>query len=182
MKTVKESQLTQDWYTTGQLAKLCGCNYRTIGLHHHKGLIVMVQQPSGRLIASKDEARRYFQKLDLYEDDTGNGRFVAGYVCAESTAENPGALLNEQTAVLIQSLARQQKPYRIFQDIGSFADPDRVQLQKLLGEVKADHVKKIVVTDRRQLASVGYGYLKILLDVFQTEVETVPSSISSDQH
>lgn len=60
------SELKKDYFTTGDIAKLVGLNYRTVALHQKKNLITMHRNKvNGRFYASKEEVSKYLDKLGI---------------------------------------------------------------------------------------------------------------------
>ena len=68
---IKKSELTKEYYKTGELAKMIGKQTRTVQSYCIKGDINSIIIPSGKRIISRDEVIKYLRRISnlLYEDD-----------------------------------------------------------------------------------------------------------------
>ena len=67
---IKKSELTKEYYKTGELAKMIGKQTRTVQSYCIRGDINSIIIPSGKRIISRDEVIKYLKSSNLlYEDD-----------------------------------------------------------------------------------------------------------------
>ena len=62
---VKESELTKEYYKSGELAKMIGVQTRTVQAYCLKGEIQSIIMPNSKRIISREEVVKYLEKSGL---------------------------------------------------------------------------------------------------------------------
>ncbi len=102
---------------------------------------------------------------------------VAVYV-RKSREDETDETLNRQQAVLVELCIRNGWNYKLFKEVGSSQDLDRLELQAMLGKVSTFHFDAVVVADLDRLSRnvIHFGQIKLLL-VNASVLVVTPSKI-----
>ena len=145
---VKKSELTKEYYKTGELAKMIGKQTRTVQSYCTRGEINSIIIPSGKRIISKDEVIKYRGDLDRQIE----------YITREIITKNP-------------------KNLKIFLEVGSGLNDNRKELKKLLDMVMNNEVDRIFILYKDRLTRFGFNYLEQICNKFGTEIIVISEEI-----
>ncbi len=151
--------------TTKQVHESYSISRLTLLKWEKEGLLYPLKTPKG--------TRRYLksdlEKLLGGEAEEDSLKKIILYARV-STKKQEEYLMNQ-----IYRLEKQVKltgqPYEIISEIASGVNENRRGLKKLLNQVKAGHVKKVIIEYPDRLARFGYEYLKFILDAYGVELE-----------
>lgn len=158
---MKRDDLTRTKYTTGQIAKLTGNDYRTIYAHYKKGLLQMQQDlETGRLWASSDQTFEYLVRRGYAQEepeDSSSRKKAVLYARVSSQDQKKHGDLERQIGRMAMKLGR---PFEVFSDVGSGLNASRKGLNQLMDLVIAGEVSEVYITTKDRLTRFGYEYLE----------------------
>lgn len=165
---VKMSDLKKTHYTTGDVAKMVGRNYRTIDQQRRHGKISMTQDPTtSRWTCSKEELIRYLVEKDFLDLQAVRKGLVYARVSSHDQKEN-GDL--ERQIGRLSCEAALNGPFDIISDIGSGLNPKKKGIRRLMDRVCNDEADVIYITHKDRLTRFGYEYLEKMCADHKTEI------------
>lgn len=183
---IKASELTQDYYTTGDVAKMLGVVPMTIIGYDKKGLIKFERTTTNRRIISKDNLIEYLESTGLYLNDINLTKYDAIYARVSTHNQATRGDLDSQINTLLIYAAK-QNPVNIktFKDIGSGLNDNRKELLNLLNEVQQDRINRIFITYKDRLTRFGFNYLQTIcsfhnVPIIQVSKEVVEKSLQEE--
>ena len=157
---IKKSELTKEYYKTGELAKMIGKQTRTVQSYCIKGDINSIIIPSGKRIISRDEVIKYLRSSNLlYEDDNKIDLIYARVSTNEQ--KNRGDLDRQINYIIREIIAKNPKNLKVFSEVGSGLNDNRTELKKLLDMVMNDEVDRIFILYKDRLTRFGFNYLEL---------------------
>lgn len=173
---VKKSELTKEYYKTGELAKMIGKQTRTVQSYCTRGEINSIIIPSGKRIISKDEVIKYLKKSNLlYEDDNKIDLIYARV--STNKQKNRGDLDRQIEYITREIITKNPKNLKIFLEVGSGLNDNRKELKKLLDMVMNNEVDRIFVLYKDRLTRFGFNYLEQICNKFGTEIIVISEEI-----
>ena len=166
---VKKSELTKEYYKTGELAKMIGKQTRTVQSYCIRGDINSIIIPSGKRIISKDEVIKYLRKSNLlYEDDNKIDLIYARV--STNNQKNRGDLDKQIEYITREIITKNPKNLKIFSEVGSGLNENRKELKKLLDMVMNDEVDRIFILYKDRLTRFGFNYLEQICNKYGTKI------------
>ena len=173
---IKKSELTKEYYKTGELAKMIGKQTRTVQSYCIKGDINSIIIPSGKRIISRDEVIKYLRSSNLlYEDDNKIDLIYARVSTNEQ--KNRGDLDRQINYIIREIIAKNPKNLKVFSEVGSGLNDNRTELKKLLDMVMNDEVDRIFILYKDRLTRFGFNYLEQICNKFGTEIIVISEEI-----
>ena len=173
---VKKSELTKEYYKTGELAKMIGKQTRTVHSYSTRGEINSIIIPSGKRIISKDEVIKYLKKSNLlYEDDNKIDLIYARV--STNKQKNRGDLDRQIEYITREIITKNPKNLKIFSEVGSGLNDNRKELKKLLDMVMNNEIDRIFSLYKDRLTRFGFNYLEQICNKFGTEIIVISEEI-----
>ena len=173
---IKKSELTKEYYKTGELAKMIGKQTRTVQSYCIKGDINSIIIPSGKRIISRDEVIKYLRSSNLlYEDDNKIDLIYARVSTNEQ--KNRGDLDRQIDYIIREIIAKNPKNLKVFSEVGSGLNDNRTELKKLLDMVMNDEIDRIFILYKDRLTRFGFNYLEQICNKFGTEIIVILEEI-----
>ena len=173
---IKKSELTKEYYKTGELAKMIGKQTRTVQSYCIKGDINSIIIPSGKRIISRDEVIKYLRSSNLlYEDDNKIDLIYARVSTNEQ--KNRGDLDRQINYIIREIIAKNPKNLKVFSEVGSGLNDNRKELKKLLDMVMNDEVDRIFILYKDRLTRFGFNYLEQICNKFGTKIIVISEEI-----
>ena len=173
---IKKSELTKEYYKTGELAKMIGKQTRTVQSYCIKGDINSIIIPSGKRIISRDEVIKYLRSSNLlYEDDNKIDLIYARVSTNEQ--KNRGDLDRQIDYITREIIAKNPKNLKVFSEVGSGLNDNRTELKKLLDMVMNDEVDRIFILYKDRLTRFGFNYLEQICNKFGTKIIVISEEI-----
>ena len=173
---IKKSELTKEYYKTGELAKMIGKQTRTVQSYCIKGDINSIIIPSGKRIISRDEVIKYLRSSNLlYEDDNKIDLIYARVSTNEQ--KNRGDLDRQINYIIREIIAKNPKNLKVFSEVGSGLNDKRTELKKLLDMVMNDEVDRIFILYKDRLTRFGFNYLEQICNKFGTKIIVISEEI-----
>lgn len=173
---IKKSELTKEYYKTGELAKMIGKQTRTVQSYCIKGDINSIIIPSGKRIISRDEVIKYLRSSNLlYEDDNKIDLIYARVSTNEQ--KNRGDLDRQINYIIREIIAKNPKNLKVFSEVGSGLNDNRTELKKLLDMIMNDEVDRIFILYKDRLTRFGFNYLEQICNKFGTKIIVISEEI-----
>lgn len=173
---IKKSELTKEYYKTGELAKMIGKQTRTVQSYCIKGDINSIIIPSGKRIISRDEVIKYLRSSNLlYEDDNKIDLIYARVSTNEQ--KNRGDLDRQIDYIIREIIAKNPKNLKVFSEVGSGLNDNRKELKKLLDMVMNDEIDRIFILYKDRLTRFGFNYLEQICNKFGTKIIVISEEI-----
>ena len=175
---IKYSDLTKDYYSSGDVAKLLGVVPMTVIGYDNKGIMKFERTTTNRRIISKVNLIKYLETTDFYLNDVDNVRYDAIY-CRVSTHKQAqrGDLDNQINTVLAYVATQNPVNLKIYKDIGSGLNDKRKDLLNLLSEVQRGRINRIFITYKDRLTRFGFNYLLEICKFHNTSVIPISNKI-----
>lgn len=169
---VKESDLTKEFYRTGEAAKYLNIASKTMYLWTKKGIVNARMSPTGKLQIPREELIRLLKQEKLLAESLP--RRDALYARVSSHGQKKGGDLDRQVLEIIESAS----PYKLYdpliiKDVGSGLNTERKGLIKLMNEAKDQQIGRIFITHPDRLTRFGFSYLTRYFNIFDVEIITL---------
>lgn len=173
---IKKSELTKEYYKTGELAKMIGKQTRTVQSYCIRGDINSIIIPSGKRIISRDEVIKYLRSSNLlYENDNKIDLIYARV--STSKQKNRGDLDRQIEYIIKEIITKNPKNLKIFSEVGSGLNDNRKELKKLLDMVMNDEIDRIFILYKDRLTRFGFNYLEQICNKFGTKIIVISEEI-----
>ena len=166
---IKKSELTKEYYKTGELAKMIGKQTRTVQSYCIKGDINSIIIPSGKRIISRDEVIKYLRSSNLLYE-------VYARV-STNKQKNRGDLDRQIDYITREIIAKNPKNLKVFSEVGSGLNDNRKELKKLLDMVMNDEIDRIFILYKDRLTRFGFNYLEQICNKFGTKIIVISEEI-----
>lgn len=175
---IKLSDLTNDYYSPGDVAKLLGVVPMTVISYDNKGLINFERTATNRRIISKDNLITYLDSVGLLVNDLISTKYDAiyGRVSTHKQAER-GDLDNQINTLLAYSATQNPINIKVYKDIGSGLNDSRKNLIQLINDVQADKINRIFITYKDRLTRFGFNYLQEICKFHNTTIIPISNEL-----
>lgn len=175
---IRLSDLTQDYYSPGDVAKLLGVVPMTVISYDNKGLINFERTATNRRIISRDSLITYLNSVGLLVDDLISTRYDAiyGRVSTHKQAER-GDLDNQINTLLAYSAAQNPINIKVYKDIGSGLNDNRKNLIQLINDVQLNKINRIFITYKDRLTRFGFNYLQEICKFHNTTIIPISNEL-----
>lgn len=166
---VRESELTKEFYKTGEAAKYLEIAPKTVYLWTQQGRINSVRSSTNRVQIPRDELIRVLKEQNLLVQEMP--RRDAVYARVSSHGQKKSGELDRQALEIIES-AGHYKIYDplIIKDAGSGLNTERKGLIRLMNEAKDRKIGRIFITHPDRLTRFGFNYLVRYFKVFEVDI------------
>lgn len=173
---IKKSELTKEYYKTGELAKMIGKQTRTVQSYCIKGNINSIIIPSGKRIISRDEVIKYLRSSNLlYEDDNKMDLIYARV--SNNEQKNRGDLDRQIEYITREIITKNPKNLKIFSEVGSGLNDARRELKKILDMVMNDEIDRIFILYKDRLTRFGFNYLEQICNKYGTKIIIISEEV-----
>ena len=166
---VKISELTKDYYKSGEVAKMLGVSTRTVQNYAMRGYFEEMKQNNRRYI-SKDNVIALLRDRNLL-DENERGRKDVIYARVDTDEQIKNGEMAKQLSYLKDFvILKNPKSLEIVTDVGLAIDEERKGLEYLMGMVQQDLVDRIFITKRESLTKYGFTYLNYVCMYHETDI------------
>ncbi len=177
---IRISELTKDYYSTGEVSKILNLNHKTAYFWCRRGTIDYFRLPNGDYAIPKEEVIRLITERGLVaEEKELNDFFYARVSCVQ---EEQDGLLTQQIEEM-KSLASRNygiKNPKIIADVASGLDSKRKGLEHLINLARQGQVNRLFVLYEDRLSEFDSEYLKWYFKLCQTELIVLKKGASPD--
>lgn len=177
MTMMRLSELTKDYYSTGEVSRMLNLNPKTAYFWCRRGTVNFFRLPGGDYAIPKFEVIRLLKERGLAAEEKQRKDIIYVQI---PTKENPEDLDPEIAYVLFKAL-----PYKLFepeviQDVkGQKAKPKGLGK---LSKMAANHeVGRIFILSKDCLSTFGFDYLKAYFDLCGTQIIVVNDKPSQEE-
>ncbi len=175
---IRISELTKDYYSTGEVSKMLNLNHKTAYFWCRRGTIDYFRLPSGDYAIPREEVIRLVTERGLAAQEKELKDFF--YARVSSSQEKQEGQLSAQVKA-IEQLATD--PYHvtnpeIITDVASGLDSKRKGLQYLMDLACQGQVNRIFVLYEDRLSPFESEYLKWYFNLCQTELIFLKKGVS----
>ena len=187
-KVIKQSELTKEQYTIGEVAAFLNVNVKTIQRWDREGIFKCERTHTNRRVINRDNLIAVLNDRGMLFDDINNSKVDVIYARVSSNEQKTKGDLDRQVSFLVQSV-KDLKNSTILVEVGSGLNDKRKKLDQLLDMVLQDKVDRIFITHRDRLTRFGFHYLekicsyhnvKIIVIKDVNEEESVQEELTED--
>lgn len=185
---IKQSELTKEQYTIGEVAAFLNINVKTIQRWDREGIFKCERTHTNRRVINRDNLIAVLNDRGMLFNDINNSKIDVIYARVSSNEQKAKGDLDRQVAFLVQSVKNLKNP-TILAEVGSGLNEKRKKLHQLLDMVLQDKVDRIFVTYRDRLTRFGFHYLekvcsyhnvKIIVIKDASEEESIQKELTED--
>ena len=166
---VKESELTKEYYKSGELAKMIGVQTRTVQTYCLKGEIQSIIMPNSKRIISREEVVKYLEKSGLLYHDSFKQDVIYARVSTHKQKES-GDLGRQIDYITKEVVKMNPKDVIIYQEVGSGLNDNRKELNKILKLVMQNKIDRIFILYKDRLTRFGFNYIETICNHFNTKI------------
>ena len=156
---IKQSELTKEQYTIGEVAAFLNINVKTIQRWDREGIFKCERTHTNRRVINRENLIEVLNNRGMLFNDISNSKVDVIYARVSSNEQKAKGDLDRQVSFLVQSVKDLKNP-TILAEVGSGLDDKRKKLDQLLDMVLKDKVDRIFVISRDRLTRFGFHYLK----------------------
>lgn len=185
---IKQSELTKEQYTIGEVATFLNINVKTIQRWDREGIFKCERTHTNRRVINRDNLIEVLNDRGMLFNDTNNFKVDVIYARVPSNEQKAKGVLDRQVSFLVQSVKDLKNP-TILTEVGSGLDDKRKKFDQLLDMVLEDKVDRIFVISRDRLTRFGFHYLekvcnyhnvKIIVVKDANEEESIQKELTED--
>ena len=175
---IKLSELTKNWYTSGDVAKMLGVVPMTVIGYDNQGIIKFDRTPTNRRIISKEKLIEYLKSIDFIVLDNQQNRYDAIYARVSTQKQYQRGDLNTQLNTLLSYTATKNPiNLTIYKDVESGLNDNRKDIIKLINDVEADKISRLFILCKDRLTRFGFNYLSIICKCHNTQIVQVSNQV-----
>lgn len=156
---IKQSELTKEQYTIGEVAAFLNINVKTIQRWDREGIFKCERTHTNRRVISRDNLIEVLNNRGMLFNDINSSKIDVIYARVSSPEQKAKGNLDRQVSFLVQSVKDLKNP-TILAEVGSGLNDKREKFNQLLDMVLHGKVDRIFVTYRDRLTRFGFHYLK----------------------
>ena len=156
---IKQSELTKEQYTIGEVAAFLNINVKTIQRWDREGIFKCERTHTNRRVINRENLIEVLNNRGMLFNDISNSKVDVIYARVSSQEKKAKGDLDRQVSFLVQSIKDLKNP-TILTEVGSGLDDKRKKLDQLLDMVLEDKVDRIFVISRDRLTRFGFHYLE----------------------
>lgn len=156
---IKQSALTKEQYTIGEVAAFLNINVKTIQRWDREGIFKCERTHTNRRVINRDNLIEVLNNRGMLFDDINTSKIDVIYARVSSNEQRAKGDLDRQVSFLVQSVQDLKNP-TILAEVGSGLNDKREKLHQLLDMVLQDKVDRIFVTYKDRLTRFGFHYLE----------------------
>lgn len=185
---IKQSELTKEQYTIGEVAAFLNINVKTIQRWDREGIFKCERTHTNRRVINRENLIEVLNDRGMLFNDINNSKIDVIYARVSSNKQKAKGDLDRQVSFLVQSVKDLKNP-TILAEVGSGLNDKREKLHQLLDMVLQNKVDRIFVTSRDRLTHFGFHYLekicsyhnvKIIVIKDNSEEEPVREELTKD--
>lgn len=185
---IKQSELTKEQYTIGEVAAFLNINVKTIQRWDREGVFKCERTHTNRRVINRDNLIELLNNRGMLFNDIDGSKIDVIYARVSSNEQKAKGDLDRQVSFLVQSVKDLKNP-TILAEVGSGLNDKRKKLHQLLDMVLQDKVDRIFVTYRDRLTRFGFNYLekvcsyhnvKIIVVKDASEEESIQKELTED--
>ena len=174
------SELTKDFYKTGEIAKFLNVSTRTVQNYCMDGKLEEIFTATNRRLISKESFINYLTKHKLLVDDSLSTKYDAIYARVSTHKQKERGDLERQIDTISRfAIDKNPKKLKIFSDVASGLNDNRKQLNKLLDSVMNNEVDRIFIHYKDRLTRFGFNYLMKICSKYNTEIVIVSNDTNN---
>ena len=188
LKVIKQSELTKEQYTIGEVAAFLNINVKTIQRWDREGIFKCERTHTNRRVINRDNLIEVLNNRGMLFNDINNSKVDVIYARVSSPEQKAKGDLDRQVSFLVQSVKDLKNPI-ILAEVGSGLNDKREKLHQLLDMVLQDRVDRIFITYRDRLTRFGfycleqvcnYHNVKIIIVKDASEEKSVQKELTED--
>lgn len=156
---IKQSELTKEQYTIGEVAAFLNINVKTIQRWDREGIFKCERTHTNRRVINRDNLIEVLNNRGMLFNDINNSKVDVIYARVSSNEQKTKGNLDRQVSFLVQSIKDLKNP-TILAEVGSGLNDKRKKLHQLLDMVLQNKVDRVFVTHRDRLTRFGFHYLE----------------------
>ena len=169
---IKQSELTKEQYTIGEVAAFLNINVKTIQRWDREGIFKCERTHTNRRVINRDNLIEILNNRGMLFDDVSESKVDVIYARVSSNKQKTKGDLDCQVSFLVQSIKDLKNP-TILAEVGSGLNDKREKLHQLLDMVLQDKVHRIFVTYRDRLTRFGFHYLEKVCNYHNVKIIVV---------
>ena len=174
------SELTKDFYKTGEIAKFLNVSTRTVQNYCMDGKLDEIFTATNRRLISKESFITYLTKHNLLVDDSLSTKYDAIYARVSTHKQKERGDLERQIDIISRfAIDKNPKKLKIFSDVASGLNDNRKQLNNLLDSVMNNEVDRIFINYKDRLTRFGFNYLMKICSKHNTEIIIVSNDMNN---
>ena len=174
------SELTKDFYKTGEIAKFLNVSTRTVQNYCMDGKLEEIFTATNRRLISKESFITYLTKHNLLVDDSLSTKYDAIYARISTHKQKERGDLERQIDTISRfAIDKNPKKLKIFSDVASGLNDNRKQLNNLLDSVMNNEVDRIFINYKDRLTRFGFNYLMKICSKHNTEIIIVSNDMNN---
>ena len=174
------SELTKDFYKTGEIAKFLNVSTRTVQNYCMDGKLEEIFTATNRRLISKESFINYLTKHNLLVDDSLSTKYDAIYARVSTHKQKERGDLERQIDIISRfAIDKNPKKLKIFSDVASGLNDNRKQLNNLLDSVMNNEVDRIFIHYKDRLTRFGFNYLMKICSKYNTEIVIVSNDTNN---
>ena len=174
------SELTKDFYKTGEIAKFLNVSTRTVQNYCMDGKLEEIFTATNRRLISKESFITYLTKHNLLVDDSVSTKYDAIYARVSTHKQKERRDLERQIDTISRfAIDKNPKKLKIFSDVASGLNDNRKQLNNLLDSVMNNEVDRIFINYKDRLTRFGFNYLMKICSKHNTESIIVSNDMNN---
>lgn len=156
---IKQSELTKEQYTIGEVAAFLNINVKTIQRWDREGTFKCERTHTNRRVINRDNLIAVLNDRGILFNDISTSKIDVIYARVPSHEQKTKGDLDRQVSFLVQSVKDLKNP-TILTEVGSSLNDKREKLDQLLDMVLQDKVDRIFIISRDRLTRFGFHYLE----------------------
>lgn len=169
---IKQSELTKEQYTIGEVASLLNINVKTIQRWDREGIFKCERTHTNRRVVNRDNLITLLNDRGmLFNDEAAQKRDVI-YARVSTYGQMAKGDLDRQVSFLAQEIKDLKNPI-VLLEIGSWLNDKRTKLNQLLDIVLQDKVDRIFITSKNRLTIFGFSYLEKICDYHNVKIVVI---------
>lgn len=185
---IKQSELTKEQYTIGEVAAFLNINVKTIQRWDREGIFKCERTHTNRRVINRDNLIAVLNDRGMLFNDINSSKIDVIYARVSSDEQKTKGDLDRQVSFLVQSVKDLKNP-TILAEVGSGLNDKREKLDQLLDMVLQDKVDRIFITYKDRLTCFGFYYFekvfsyhnaKIIVVKDTSEEESVQKELTED--
>lgn len=175
---IKLSDLTKDFYSSGDVARMLGVVPMTVIGYDKRGIMSFERSATNRRIITKPNLIKYLDSVGLLMDDSNNVRYdaVYGRVSTQKQCQR-GDLDNQINTILAYTATRNPVNIHIYKDVGSGLNDNRKELLRLINDIQQDKINRLFITYKDRLTRFGFNYLNEICKCHNTTIISISDEV-----
>lgn len=169
---IKQSELTKEQYTIGEVAAFLNINVKTIQRWDREGIFKCERTHTNRRVVNRDNLIALLNDRGmLFNDEAAQKRDVI-YARVSTYGQMAKGDLDRQVSFLAQEIKDLKNPI-VLLEVGSWLNDKRTKLHQLLDIVLQDKVDRIFITSKNRLTIFGFSYLEKICDYHNVKIVVI---------